>query len=343
MRISGVLVALALCACASTSTAPRPPPTQALGDGWSVLALEVKAAPLSQTEGVGARYGALVFRGGLELKSTNPLFGGLSGIEVGADGAFVAVSDQGSFVAGKLALNDAGDLVGVTDARIGLMRDERGDPLADKVSGDAEDIARLTDGRYAVSFEQRHRIWIYDLAGKGALAAALAGPATPQDMADNEGLEALTQAPNGDLVAGREFTANRKPPAEIYRLSLARGQTVTGAAQVTADYGLVALRVLPGGDLVALERFFMPIIGSRTVLRRYAAAGLTGAAPSLTGPELAALRAPLALDNFEGLAVAPRADGGTRLYILSDDNFNPAQRTLLYAFDLEGPKPETAP
>lgn len=27
-------------------------------------------------------------------------------------------------------------------------------------------------------------------------------------------------------------------------------------------------------------------------------------------------------------------NGRTRLYILSDDNFNPAQRTLMLAFDL---------
>ena len=38
-------------------------------------------------------------------------------------------------------------------------------------------------------------------------------------------------------------------------------------------------------------------------------------------------------DNFEGIA-AERRNGATRLYILSDDNFSPAQRTLMLAFDV---------
>ena len=38
-------------------------------------------------------------------------------------------------------------------------------------------------------------------------------------------------------------------------------------------------------------------------------------------------------DNFEGIAAEARGEA-TRLYILSDDNFNPVQRTLLLAFDV---------
>jgi hypothetical protein len=39
-------------------------------------------------------------------------------------------------------------------------------------------------------------------------------------------------------------------------------------------------------------------------------------------------------DNFEGIA-AKKAEGGVRLYIISDNNFSPSQRTLLMAFDLK--------
>ena len=42
----------------------------------------------------------------------------------------------------------------------------------------------------------------------------------------------------------------------------------------------------------------------------------------------------LDLKNAEGIAAVRRPDGGVRLYILSDDNFNPGQRTLLLAFDV---------
>ena len=42
----------------------------------------------------------------------------------------------------------------------------------------------------------------------------------------------------------------------------------------------------------------------------------------------------LFLSNFEGIAAVRRGDG-LRLYILSDDNNNAAQRTLLLAFDVK--------
>ena len=45
------------------------------------------------------------------------------------------------------------------------------------------------------------------------------------------------------------------------------------------------------------------------------------------------LAPPLTVDNFEGLTSVPTPDGGTRFYIVSDDNGSNTQRTLLFAFD----------
>jgi hypothetical protein len=45
------------------------------------------------------------------------------------------------------------------------------------------------------------------------------------------------------------------------------------------------------------------------------------------------LMPPLTVDNYEGVAAVRRADGGFRFYLLSDDNANASQRTLLVAFD----------
>ena len=50
-------------------------------------------------------------------------------------------------------------------------------------------------------------------------------------------------------------------------------------------------------------------------------------------PALIELKLPGTTDNFEGVA-AERRGPTTRLYLLSDDNANPAQRTLLLAFDI---------
>lgn len=306
------------------------------GDGgWLPIAVSAVPAVISEKAGNGARYGALVFRGGVELTSENAMFGGWSGIEVDGEGRFIAVSDAGSFLKGKLTLNEAGDLVGVAGTQIAIVRDEKGQPIDAKFAKDAEDITRLQDGRYAVAFEGNHRIDIFDLDGKGPAAGSTAGPPVPQTMSSNEGIEALTVAADGDLVAGREFSAQHKPPTQFFKLSRdGEREMVTGPAEIDPNYGLVAMRRLASGDYLALERFYFPLIGNKIILRRYRGAGLTAKAPRLAGPKLAEFEKPLLLDNFEGLAVIEKPGAPIRLYILTDNNFSPRSRTLLYAFDL---------
>jgi hypothetical protein len=45
---------------------------------------------------------------------------------------------------------------------------------------------------------------------------------------------------------------------------------------------------------------------------------------------------PLTLDNYEGIDALPSRGGEVHVYLVSDDNFNPAQRqrTLLLKFAL---------
>ena len=44
---------------------------------------------------------------------------------------------------------------------------------------------------------------------------------------------------------------------------------------------------------------------------------------------------PSSVDNMEALDIRRAADGALWLYLLSDDNANPLQRTLLMVFRLE--------
>jgi hypothetical protein len=55
----------------------------------------------------------------------------------------------------------------------------------------------------------------------------------------------------------------------------------------------------------------------------------------LKGREIAEIRLPHAVDNMEGVAARRGADGETLIYLISDDNFNALQRTLLLMFALE--------
>ncbi|OYW40921.1 MAG: hypothetical protein B7Z42_02820 [Brevundimonas sp. 12-68-7] len=88
----------------------------------------------------------------------------------------------------------------------------------------------------------------------------------------------------------------------------------------------------PAGDgWFVVERLYRPPLTLRARVRRLSADGV------LSAP-LIELRPPALVDNFEGIA-AVATPGGTRLYLLSDDNGNPLQKTLLLAFDLDDPSP----
>ena len=51
----------------------------------------------------------------------------------------------------------------------------------------------------------------------------------------------------------------------------------------------------------------------------------------LSGREILRIEHPLVVENFEGLAVQQTAQG-TMIYLVSDDNYNPFQQTLLLQF-----------
>ena len=317
------MVVLVLAACERSSADPP------IAEQWR--GIEVAATPLA----FGAdQAGRLRFRGGLELHSDSHVFGGLSGMEVLEDGRLIAISDNGDWFEAQLVLNGAGDLVGVRDWRTAFMRDEDGEPFANKSAGDSEDLAQLTDGRFAVSFEQTQTVRIYDLNRDGPFGPAMRGPRLAETdlLPSNNGLEAITSSGDGMLIVGAEGGPN--PTTPIWRVPLdAHAPVAPSARYPLADgFSLTSLDRLPDGGYVALERFFAPVIGPRARITRFDF-DANGAIENVE--ELARLAAPMPVDNFEAISAVRAPDGAVRLYIVSDDNFRRRQRTLLLAFDMD--------
>ena len=91
---------------------------------------------------------------------------------------------------------------------------------------------------------------------------------------------------------------------------------------------------LPNGTVLLLERHWSPFPGLALRISRIPGEAL--APGSYLAPErLALLAPPLNVDNMEGLAVRQDGAGRVFLYLLSDDNFNALQRTLLLLFELD--------
>src|SRR5262249_26889348 len=154
----------------------------------------------------------------------------------------------------------------------------------------------------------------------------------PKDMTSlpsNDGVEAATILPDGRFLMLSEggFTGNGDLRGWVgdgkrwADLTL----TPTGAFQPTD------LTVLPTGDVLLLERSLPLFSGFEARLSVIEAATIAAGA-RLSGQELAIIKSPLPVDNFEGVAARAAPDGSVLIYVLSDDNFSALERTLLLQF-----------
>jgi hypothetical protein len=311
-RVAGLAAALALAACAPPPLPAAPVPA---GDGIRVVSRPVPQAPPGTALPPG-----FAFAGGLMLTSPDTArLHGLSDLEVLADGRFVAVSDEGDLVKGRLVLDGAGRLAGLADVTLKPLTNLAGRPVSgQKVDSDAEGLALWPNGDLMVSFERVHRIWLYPAAGGPPHAVPSPGAPLPE----NEGMEALAVDPEGGpatYITGREDTR------ETWTCHLAGGCSPGIRPGKDGDGSLVAARALPGGRWAFLQRDFKRTGG---VTCRILITDRRGQAL-----DVHKIARPATVDNFEGLAAVPRTDGSVRFYIISDDNFSTSQRTLLLAFD----------
>lgn len=277
--------------------------------------------------------GRLVWRGGIAVTAGEARFGGLSDLLLDADGiGFSAVTDEGHWLRGRLLYDEAGDLVGVQSTGFDRLKDINGAPLDGKQQQDAESLARLADGSLLVGFERNHRLRRFPAEqGLAGRPSAFPTPAGLDQASINSGVEALVSLADGRLVA---FTEGQAIGENYGAYLWEADQGWSALALVPAGlFRPTGATLLPDGDIVLLERRFTVLGGLGMRLRRIAATTVRPGA-LLQGEEIAELRPPLTVDNFEGVAVHQAADGAWRLTLISDDNFSPLQRNLIVQFEL---------
>ena len=305
----------------------------ALGDAFAAsISLSTRPIALDPTDRAVQHVGRLHFLGGLDLRSDEPAFGGLSGLSVTADGRLTAVTDRGHWFTARIVRDRTGRLVDLADAAMGPLPDMRGRPVAGEWR-DAEALERLPGGDWLVSFEGRHRVWRY-AAETGGLQGRPTPFPTPKGIAAaplNGGLEALTPLPDGRILMLAESL--RRTGGS--RAGWLVGQDIQPLGYRTArDFKPTDAALLPNGDVLLLSRYFKLLGGFKARLERIPAAAIE-AGTVLKGELVARFAPPLTVDNYEGVAVVRDTDGATLVYILSDDNFHFLQRTLLLLFRLD--------
>jgi len=319
---------------------PLTRPAEGASEGASgTLGLSVRALPLNPEDKAQQRIGALVWRGGLVVTADDRDFGGLSDLAIDPAGReILAVSDSGRWLSATLSYDGAGQLSGMTATRFGHLRGVDGAVLQGKRRQDAEALTRLPDGGgLVVGYERDHRIRLFPAGNDlNARPQSLAAPPRLSAAALNSGVEALVALADGRLLAFTESqaasAANGPENYAVYLWEQGRGWTEL-ALKPVGLFRPTGAALLPGGDVMLLERRFTLLGGVGIRLRLIPAAAIAPGAV-LTGTEIAELRLPLTVDNFEGLAVHQTPAGATRLTLLSDDNFNALQRTLIVQFEL---------
>lgn len=276
------------------------------------------------------RIGDLVFRGGLHLTSPDPGFGGFSALGVSADGRrLVALTDMGQRLNARLLYDRHGDLAGIADADLGPMSGLDGQPLSMRQESDAEAMSPGVEGEIIVAFERDHRLWRY-FPGK-ATPEPLPPPFELARAPSNGGIEALTLLDDGRLLAITESFGTGVNV--VGWVSDASAWSVLTYA-TTGGYRPTGADTLPGGDVVVLERrFTLRGTGAARLMRLDSDSIAPGA--ELRGRVLAEFLPPVTVDNFEGIAARRGEHAETLVYVLSDDNFNAEQRTLLMMFALD--------
>jgi hypothetical protein len=301
----------------------------ALADPVAVRTAILELNPAVPAE---SRIGRLDYLGGLILAGSEGGFGGYSGMAVDADGAGLwAIADTGHWLRLDFRRTEAGLPADVTAAEILPLRDASGAEITRKVLSDAESLRRLPDGRWLLSFERAHRLWFYDRPG-GVATGALAVPDSVAQQPANGGIEAVATFANGDLLLFSEEMPARNG-AEGSAAWLWRGHAWRDLAwPARDDFRPTDAVALANGDVIVLERYYMPLIGPKARLQRIPAVSLDAADGRLQPELLAEWAAPYSVDNMEALDARRMPDGSLWLYVMSDDNQNALQRTLLMVF-----------
>jgi len=277
--------------------------------------------------------GTLRFVRGWHLVSPNSHFGGFSALARMGTGRYQLVGDNGYWVRMDFGGGDRLHAV-----RIGRIPTPEGRPRR-KTMVDTEAMTfDPATGESRVALEGVNEVWRFD----AALRRVESRNHLP-DWPGNRGPEAMAHIAGGRTVIFSEDASD--DPRGRQALLFADDPAAPGTKPLRFFYdaegkGNVSdAAPLPDGRILLVHRKlgFDPFF--TTILAIVDPADIAKDAVVRSVP-IGRVPGPLA-DNFEGAAVALE-DGRTRLWLVSDNNFNSWQRSLLLEFDLVDLPPRKA-
>ena len=257
-------------------------------------------------------------------------------MEISPDGkTMLAITDKGLWFKGRLGYDQSGNLLSLSHGMLSTLNGTKGSALTRKKDRDSESLALAEDGTIYVSFERHHRILRYS----GPLetnAEAIPFPKAFTNKSNNRGIEALTWLPGGCLLAIPEQVAKPTSQTKEQLIEAFLWDQFSWRSlylRPNGNFLPTGLSVTPNGDLLLLERSFSLFDGFKANLRIFPAQQIQPG-KIMEGRVLADFGSHHVIDNMEGISSRLGANGETLVYLLSDDNLNFTQDTLLLMFEI---------
>ncbi|MDT0575427.1 esterase-like activity of phytase family protein [Croceicoccus sp. F390] len=290
---------------------------------------QIAAIPLhvEQHAAFSAALGPFTLTGAWRLVSDDAAFNSLSGLAMLPDGQMLAVSDRGYRIImpapGKTGATRIME-TRIGDGRMFAIRD------LEAVTVDAR------TGTYWIGIENLNGIARFEA---GSITAPFVQPMAMAGWAKNRGPETLLRLQDGRFVVVSEerlpcrkdefaallFTGDPMERPEITRFTL----------HMPESYRPVDAAQLADGRILVLGRSFGLLKGFATIIA-IADPGAIAANSIVQTKLLARLNSGPLTDNYEGIAVQQAADGGTIVWLVSDDNLAQfIQQTFLLQLHLE--------
>lgn len=324
LRRTWGLLMLGLLVLATCAREPLPRPDYRLGLRFTPLSLPPERV-------LTGHLGAFRLEGAWRMDSGHAWWGGFSALATDGEGGLLAVSDRGF----RLHFRPPGrpPLRAAIAPIWPLSGDER------KITNDAEAMTRdPASGRVWIAWEQRNTISRHDPA---FVVNEGVWPKPMRKWGGNAGPEAMVRLRDGRFVVLREgFTGwgeSQSHPAVLFPsdpVEGASGQRFTFAGP--PEFSPTDMAQLPDGRVLVLMRRAVWPLPFRFA-GRIAVADPAAIRPGQPwrAKAVARLGSSLPVDNFEGLAVEPGADGRITVWLISDDNAAVSQRTLLWRLSVD--------
>lgn len=341
MRFEQIFAGLILVsAAAAGAQALRPETPPVIGPAGGIAVTTTPLA-LNPDDPAQARIGQLKFLGAVQIRSTDPRFGGISGLRAGKSTPggirLLSVTDTGNWF--TFTTIEAGDrLTGVAGAVLAALPQPDGKPPLAKRDVDAEALEWDPEtGAALVAYEQQHRFaWFNSItpASLDQLPARTDHLTEMLGWSANSGAEATALLPDGSRIAFAESA--RHPDGSLVALVTRGGTTRQIAVAGVEGFSPTDAVALDATTILLLHRRFSPLGGIGAAITRVDLAPALAAKPAptpLPATLIARWQPPFTVDNMEGLALH-RVGNRRFLYVVSDDNLNSLQRTILMKFEL---------